>query len=131
MKRIITFIIFAFVLGIVPSYAAPYGGGIYGGGIGMRQPSGMYGGMYGRQNNCRRPSGNTTYYYYRPVEPIPPNYDKNGVKTPPQTISCLGTSSYVRIGNTSYACNSAAATRIKVKYKNNKVSSSNNRRYGM
>ena len=63
MKRIITFIIFAFVLGIVPSHAAPYGGGIYGGGIGMRQPSGMYGGMDGRQNNCRRPSGNTTYYY--------------------------------------------------------------------
>lgn len=120
MKKVLSLLILTLVLGVIPTSATGYGG-MYG--MGMR-PSGMYGG----QNNYRRPSGNYTYYY-RPVEPIPPNYDKSGVKTMPQTISCLGTSSYVRIGNTNYACSSAAATRVKVKYKNDKNTKTNSRKF--
>ena len=128
MKKYLSLLILTVVLGAIPCFAAGYGG-MYGGG-GMRT-WGMQGGMYGgRNNNFGRPSRNYTYYY-RPVDPVPPNYDKSGVRTQPQTISCLGTSSYRTIGGGNYACNSAAATRVKVKYKNDKVSTTYNKKFGM
>lgn len=121
----VLFAVFLICLSIIPCNASYYGG--HNGGY--RQNYGMqHAGMYGNRN-YRQPSSGYTYYY-RNVEPVPPNYDKNGVKIPPKTISCLGTSSYRKIGDTYYACSTAAASRIKVKYKDDKVSS-NNKRYGM
>lgn len=128
MKKAIVLIILGIFISAVPCSANPAGGGgfNYGGdGIGtnrvMQQKNGIrqnYG-MNGSQRISRNNNGN---YYYRPVERITPVIPAYGTKEAPiRTISCLGTSSRVNIGSMPMACNSAAATRVKLGSKNTKT----------
>jgi len=93
-------------------YSRGFGGGYHGyggyGGYGMRPPHHNF------HHNYNRPQ-----YYYRPtVVPVTTTVVNNINKNPVRPVSCLGTNSYITIGNQVIPCESAAATRIKVSNKN-------------
>lgn len=101
MKKVVFVLaIFSMILSVPACFARPMGG-MYGGR--------MHGGMHGGIN---RPQVQKTRFYYRPVQPVTPAMTRHNT-VPATPVSCLGTSSYITIGNNVMPCQSAAATRIK------------------
>lgn len=84
------------------------GGGGYGGGN-RSYYSGGYRGYGGYNQNYLHDNSN---YRYRHVTPVTPAMTRNNT-VPPQTVSCNGTASYIKIGNNVMPCKSAAATRVR------------------
>lgn len=102
------FLLFALSLGIILTTPSCFAGQIgFGGVYGMRA-----------QNNLYRPNNSNSQYYYRPTVQVTPAMTRNNTVAP-TPISCLGSSSYVTIGQNVMPCNSAAATTIKVSNKKN------------
>lgn len=114
MKKFILFLLCLagmFLGGFGLSANAAYYGVGYGGGYGYSggYHGGYGGGYYQRPVNYNR---DNSYYSYRPVQPVTPAMTRNNT-VPPQTLSCQGTASYIRIGQNVMPCESAAATRIR------------------
>ena len=110
MKKVVFVLaIFSMILSVPACFARPMGG-MHGG----RMHGGMYGGRMhgGMHGGINRPQVQKTRFYYRPVQPVTPAMTRHNT-VPATPVSCLGTSSYITIGNNVMPCQSAAATRIK------------------